>query len=157
MELSELNRILRNKAIKSGLCEDWQNHIWNRDLTIPELLEIYIKGFDFSVDNDWIDYDFIKEVIPIEDLHDANIYIDEKVYLTSEASGYFVFLGESRGSLVADGFIAVTVYCRHNSRIDVRAINGARVFVTYYDDSGGDCYQDDYSKCKKYIRKRVAK
>ena len=154
MELNELNRILRNKAIKAGLCEDWQKNIWNRDLTIPELLGIYIRGFDFSVNNDWIDYDFIKEVISVEDLHNSNIYIDESVIIEEASNGYYVFLGDSRVDLFVDGFKAVTVYCRHESIVNVHAKGGARVFVTYYDDSSGHCSSDGYSRCKQYIRKR---
>lgn len=143
-------------ARANGLCNEWFGS-WGDDDTIDMCLDRYVRGFDFAVNNDYPSLDFIRRNFKDEDLLRHHVYLDKVAEVDAMQSGYYIFLGDSDCCLVADGFIAVTVYCRHNSRIDVRAINGARVFVTYYDDSGGDCYQDDYSKCKKYIRKRVAK
>lgn len=153
MELKEINKVLRDKAIAAGLCEDWQKNVWNRDLTIPELLHIYIKGFDFSVKQEWFDYDFIKEAFPIEELHKAGIYMDEEVDLTAERSGYFVFLGDCHGSLQVDGFLAVAVYVRHRCRIDVCATGGAKVFVIYHDESDGRCYSKNFGLLRRYNRR----
>lgn len=147
MEISELNRILRNKAIRYGLCEQWQNEIWNKNLSIPELLAIYIKGFDFSVKNDWLDYDFIKEVFPVEELHKAGIYIDEEVDVTADMSGYYVFLGKCTGRLTATGFVSLRVYVRHNSNINLMALDGARMIATFYENSSANGISDEYSKC----------
>lgn len=150
MDIKELNRILRNKAIKFGLCDDWQQNIWNKDLSVPELLQIYIKGFDFSVKNDWLDYDFIKEVMSKEDLHEANIFIDENLDITMTDSGYAVFLGRCGCTLNVSGMKVVTVYVRHNSNVDVNATGGAMVFVHCYDDAEAIIYNDSYSKGFKY-------
>lgn len=150
MEISELNRILRNKAVKHGLCDEWQQKIWNRDLSYSELLGIFIKGFDFSVKEDWLDYDFCKEVFPADELHKAHIYIDEEVDLSASESGYYVFLGKCRGRLAAGGLVAVTAYLRHQSSIDVLAADGAKVFVTCYDESNASCGSDGWSVIKKY-------
>ena len=35
--------------------------------------------------------------------------------------------------------------------MNVRAMNGARVFVTFYEQSSGVCKSDEMSKIKKYI------
>lgn len=150
MEISELNRVLRNKAIKHGMCESVRG-IWNRDLSYDELYDIFIKNFDFSVDNDWLDYDFCKEVIPIEVLHRLHVYIDEELEITDTESGYCVFLGHCNVKLTVSGFKAVTVYCRHNSVVNVTASDGARVFVRYYDQSTGECNSDSVSKIRKYV------
>lgn len=150
MEISELNRILRNKAIKHGLCEEWQQNVWNRDLSYRELLGIFIKGFDFSVKEDWLDYDFIKEVFPADELHASHIYIDEEVDLKASESGYYVFLGKCRGRLVADGLVALTVYVRHHSSMNVLAADGAKVFVTCYDEGSASCESDGWSVIRKY-------
>ena len=150
MEISELNRILRNKAIKHGLCDEWQQKVWHRDLSYGELLGIFIKGFDFSVKEDWLDYDFCKEVFPADELHKAHIYIDEDVDLKASEGGYYVFLGKCRGRLVADGLVALTVYVRHGSRMDVVADDGAKVFVTCYDAGEASCVSDGWSFIRKY-------
>lgn len=154
MELSELNLILRNKAIEFGLCNDWQTKIWNKVLSYQDLIAIYIRGFDFSVDNDWIDYEFIKKVFPIEELHKGNIYLDEKVNITDGGNGYYVFLGNCEAEVSIDGIKATTIYVRHQSHVNVNASGGAKVFVTYYDQSKGKCRSDGWSACKKYDRRK---
>lgn len=151
----ELNITLREMARAQGLCDEWYN-AWGDDDTIDQCLDRAIRGFDFVQGRDYPSLDFIRRNFRDGDLLRHNIYLDKKVYEEVSRSGYYVFLGESIGNVVVDGFVAVTIYCRHDSHINVYARGGARVFVTYYDDSGGECSQDDYSKCRKYIRKRVA-
>lgn len=157
MEEKELSIELRNMACSqpTPLCKEW-TEAWEDDSDIDTLLEKYIKGFDFAVKNDYPPLDFCRKNFHDEDLLRHNIYLDKKVYEEVSQSGYYVFLGESVGNVIVEGLVAVTIYCRHNSHINVLARGGARVFVTYYDESSGNCYQDDWSKCKRYERKRVA-
>ena len=153
MDIKDINTILRTKAIKAGLCEDWQNNKWNKVLTKDELLELYIKGIDFSLKQEWFDYDFIKVAFNKEDLHRHNIYLDENVAIEDAQNGYYVFLGKCTGTLWVNGLKAVTVYVRHDSVINVEAFDGARVQVRYYDNSDGACKSDSYSRVKKIISK----
>ena len=148
----ELNICLREMAREAGLCDEWYG-AWKDDSTIDECLDRYIRGHDFAVKHDWPAVDFIRENFTIHDLHRHNIYLDEGVQVEAE-NGYYVFLGDSKATVVADGFKAVTIYCRHDSEVNVRAFNGARVFVTYYDRSSGVCKSDDWSTCKSYDRNR---
>lgn len=152
MDIKDINTILRTKAIKAGLCEDWQNNKWNKVLTKDELLELYIKGIDFSLKQEWFDYDFIKVAFNKEDLHRHHIYLDENIHIDGGESGYYVFLGNCGGTLIIDGFKAVTAYVRHFCNIDVQAKNGSRVQVTYYDRSEGVCSDDGWSRIRKYDR-----
>lgn len=152
----ELNIRLREMARAAGLCDEWFSH-WKDDDSIDVCLERAVRGFDFVQGNDYPPLSFIRENFGKEVLHRHHFYLDEEVSLKVERSGYYIFMGECSGSLSIDGFVAVTVYVRHSSRIDVCATGGARVFVTYYDDSSGECRQDGYSRCRKYSRKRVSK
>ena len=154
MELSEINRVLRDKAVKAGLCDEWQSKIWNRDLSIEELLYIYKKGIDFSVKNKWFSYDFIKKAFQKDELHKANIYLDEEVDLDGSESGIYVFTGNCNGTLVIDGLVAVTVYVLDSCNVSVKASGGAKVFVSYYHDSSGSCLSDGFSTIKKYMRQK---
>lgn len=149
----ELNIALREMARAAGLCEQWYKE-WKDDDTIDRCLDRYIRGFDFAKNNDYPPLDFCRKNFMDGDLLRHNIYLDKKVKKEILHSGYYVFLGDSDGDVLVNGFVAVMIYCRHNSRINVHATGGARVFVTYYDDSSGDCSSDGYSKCKQYIRKR---
>jgi len=147
----ELNISLREMARSSGLCDEWYAE-WSDDDTIDGCLERYVRGFDFSIKNDYPSIDFIRKNFRKDDLHRHNIYIDDQVSLDGD-NGYYIFLGNCNATLAVDGLKAVTVYVRHNSEVNVTASNGAKVFVRYYDNSKGECIDDGWSVCKKYERK----
>lgn len=146
----ELNITLREMARSAGLCDQWYSE-WKDDDGIDVCLDRFIRGFDFAQKNDYPTLEFIRKNFKLEDLHRHNIYLDEGVVIDDAQNGYYVFLGDCKATLVADGLKAVTVYCRHDSEVNVRAFDGARVFVTYYDNSSGVCKSDDWSKIRQYI------
>lgn len=147
----ELNIALREMARAQGLCDMWYRE-WTDDSTLDECLERYIRGFDFVLENDYPPLDFIRQNFSRELLHKHNIYLDEKVVINNAKSGFYVFLGDCKGMFVAKNFCAATLYIRNDSVIDVTALGGARVFVRYYDDSGGDTTTDAFSKIIKHNR-----
>lgn len=149
----ELNIALREMARANGLCDEWYA-AWGDDDSIDLCLERYIRGFDFAVENDYPPLDFIRKNFNTEDLHRHNIYIDEEVDIEADKSGYYVFLGKCKGTLTVDGFVAVTVYVKHTSSVNVEAFNGSKVFVSYYDKSEGECGHDGWSKCRRYDRRK---
>lgn len=153
MEKRELSIALREMARvqKAPLCDEWYGE-WADDTDVDSLLEKYVRGFDFAVKNDYPPLDFIRRHFSSDDLHRHNIYLDEDAVISEAHSGFYVFLGKCKCSIVVDGFKAVTVYVRHESEVDVSAINGAKVFVTYYDHSGGECSSDKWSKARRYDR-----
>lgn len=153
MELEKLNEILRKQAIKHGLCDDWQKNVWNRVLSYEELIEIYIRGFDFSVNNDWLNYDFIQKVFPEDELHKGHVYINEEVDLSVEQSGFYVFLGDCTGKVDINGLYAVTLYLRHDSEMTVNVASGACAFVRCFDKADATLVIDKYSKGIKYEKR----
>jgi len=156
MENKELSISLREiaRSQKTPLCDEWYNN-WKDDTSIDELLEKYIKGFDFAVKNDYPSLEFSRKVFDKADLHRHNIFLDENVNVENASNGYYVFLGNSSGKIIIDGFKAVTVYVRHDSSIDVRAFNGAMVTVFYYDKSTGNTVNDEFSRIKSIVKNRT--
>lgn len=146
----ELNIALREMARSCGLCDEWYS-MWRDDSTIDECLERYVRGFDFAVEKDYPPLSFIREYFDKDALHRHNIYLDEAVTVSADR-GHYVFLGDCRAEVTADGVKAVSVYARHDSVVDVSAVNGAKAFVSYYDRSSGKCESDEYSFAKKYDR-----
>lgn len=140
----ELNITLREMARSQGLCDDWYN-AWEDDSTVDECIDRYIKGHDFAVKNNYPPIDFIRKYVDKDVLHKHNIFIDEEVDIDVEKSGYFVFLGECTGTLKASGFLAVTVYVRHDSGIKVISEDGAKVFVSIYEDADATGEHDEWS------------
>lgn len=140
-------------ARAQGLCDEWYAQ-WKDDDTIDMCIDRAVRGFDFVYDKDYPPLEFIRSHFDKEMLHRHNIYIDEKVMLTDCGSGYYVFFGDCKAEISFDGFKAATVYVRHNSKVNVKASGGSKVFVTYYDNSQGDCMSDGWSACKKYDRRK---
>ena len=149
----ELNITLREMARKAGLCDKWYEE-WKDDDSIDVCLDRYVKGFDFAVKNDYPPLDFIRDNFRKEDLHRHNIYLDEEVEIKGARSGYYVFLGKCTGSIETHGFNVVSCYLRHDSNVDVSSLGSARVFVTYYDRSGGSTYKDEWGRIKSYDRRK---
>lgn len=147
--------VLRELACSqpTPLCKQWTDE-WEDDSDIDVLIDKFVRGQDFCVINDYPGIDFIRKNFRPEDLERHNIYLDKNITIEDAENGYYVFLGDCKVTLVADGFKAITVYCRHDSEVNVRAFDGARVFVTYYDNSSGVCKSDEYSKVKIYKRNK---
>ncbi len=148
----ELNIVLREMARTEGLCKERYSR-WPDDGTIDECLDRYVRGFDFACRHDYPPLAFIRKHFRIDDLHRHHIYIDEPIDMEASENGFYIFLGSCRGRLAVADLKAVTVYVRHDCIIDVSAADGAKVFVSYYDRSSGDCASDGYSVIRKYLRK----
>lgn len=149
----DLNIALREMARKSGLCDKWYEE-WKDDDSIDVCLDRAIRGFDFCVKCDYPPLDFIRENFRKEDLHRHNIYLDEEVDISGAGSGYYVFLGNCTGSIEAHGFSVVSCYLRHDSRVDVTSLGSARLFVSYYDNSSGNTFRDEWGRIRTYDRRK---
>lgn len=147
----ELNLKLRELAMEHDACNKVMSQ-WKEDDTIDILLDRYVRTFDFAVEKDYPPLSFIRENFRRSDLHGHHIYIDEEVDITGE-NGYYVFLGRCTGEIVIDGLHATTIYIRHDSNVNVVVNGGARVFITYYDNSTGNVKSDEWSRVKQFNRK----
>jgi len=144
--LREMARVQPNK-----LCDKWYES-WKDDTDIDTLLNKFIRGFDFCQDNDYPPLEFIRNHFNKSDLHRHNIYVDEEVRIEEATSGHYVFLGKCRAYISFSGFTAATIYCRHESEVDVHSSGSPVVFVTYYDHSKGECVSDGMRKIRRYDR-----
>lgn len=144
--MENLSVTLRTLARRQGLCDEWFNE-WKDDDDIDTLLERYIRGFDFAVNNDYPPLDMCRRVFDKNDLHRHHIYLDEKVDIDAEESGYYVFLGNCPLSVLrVSGYKVVTVYVRHNSNVIVKVSDGAMAFIHRYDQSDAIIHKDSFSK-----------
>lgn len=148
----ELNIRLREMAREAGLCDEWYAK-WTDDDTIDDCLQRFINGHDFAVKLDWPPLDFIRENFRLEDLHRHHIYLDEEVSLNESESGYYIFLGHCTGTAWFTGFVAVTIYMRHDSNIWIDAFDGARVMTMLYDKSKSKSRADRYSRVQTLDRR----
>lgn len=158
MNGKELSIALRELACSqpTPLCAEWTK-AWKDDSSIDELLDKYVRGFDFCVKNDYPSLDFCRKHFKKEDLHRHHIYLDEEVNIDEAWNGTYIFLGQCTGRISFDGYAAGMVYLRHSSRVDVASEDLARVFVTMYDDSDCEVQQTYGSRVQLYDRRDYKK
>lgn len=151
MNTKELSCELRSmaRAQKTPLCDKWFS-AWEDNTPIDTLLDMYVRGFDFCIDNDYPSLDFIRKNFNKEDLNRHNIYIDQEVDIEG-ASGFYIFLGKCRCSVRFWGSVAATVYVRHESRIKLDARWGAVVFASVYDGSACATKADRLSRVHERV------
>jgi len=150
MTEKEISVVLREMARgqRKPLCDAWYGE-WKDDSSVDELLDKFVRGMDFCVENDYPPLPFIRKFFDKDDLHRHRIYLDEEVALDGN-NGSYVFLGECSGEIVCDGYMTVNIVVRHRSKIKVVAMGGSRVYVDVYEE--GDCAAniESGSTCKVY-------
>ena len=154
MTEKELSIVLREMARtqRKPLCDEWYGE-WKDNCGVDILLNKYVRGIDFCIENDYPSLDFIRRNFKKEDLHRHHIYLDEEVSLNESESGYYVFLGHCTGTAWFTGFVAVTIYMRHDSNIWIDAFDGARVMTMLYDKSKSKSRADRYSRVQTLDRR----
>ncbi len=156
MNGKELSIVLRELACsqKTPLCAEW-TEAWKDNSSLDELLEKYVRGFDFCVKNDYPTLEFSrKEFTEKRDvLHKHHIFLDEEVNIEAE-SGTYIFVGDCSGTITFKNFTVGTVYLRHNTKLTVKADDFAKVFVTMYDNSQCETEKDMYAFCRVFNRRR---
>ena len=142
-----MNRTLREQAREHGLCDKWYKE-WDVNGDKQYLLDLYKKGLDFSLKQDWFSYDLIKANFPHELLLGNGIFLDHQVY--GENMQTAIVLGSSDGELKYEGFVVGNVYARHTSKLSISVSDGAKVFIDCRDDCKVSVTCDGYSKVFVY-------
>ena len=146
----ELSIVLREmaRAQKTPLCDEWYGQ-WKDVTDVDTLLDKYVKGLDFCIENDYPSLEFIRANFNKEDLHRHNIYIDEAVDIVAD-NGTYVFLGNCTGYMQASGFVVASLYIRHNSSIDLIALDFSKIFASIYDKGELKYTQQESAAVKVY-------
>jgi len=142
-----LNRTLREQARNLGLCDQWYKD-WGMLESRQQLIEKYIRGIDFCIKHDYPSLDFARENFPLHLRLSNGIFIDDNVDASNLKIA--VLLGKSEGDLRYDGLRSCNVYVRHNSKVNIEAKDGAKVFVETYEDCQVETHTDSISKIFVY-------
>lgn len=140
MDLGELNKILRQKAVDSGLCEKWQQD-WQQDWSKGVMLEKFLDGIDFCLSHNYPDKSFIKENFTKEELRNAAILVDDAWSLVNPRQS--VLLGNSTSTLRYNGLSVGRVHICDNSKAKVVAKNRSFVIVHLVGNAAVDAETDE--------------
>ena len=129
--MDPLAKALAREARRKGICDEW-----HRDLMVlndkDDMLDMYIRGIDFCLSNDYPDNDFIRAHFK-GTMETHGIYLDDRVNLTNPER--CVALGDTHGSIHVSGYAVTEVFAKHDARLSVTADDHAFVMVDVFDRS----------------------
>lgn len=138
----KLGKELALAASKKGICKEWFETM--KDLTDKKaLIEMYIKGIDFCLANDYPSNDYISQHFKGE-MEAFGVHLDELIFKTNPRTT--VALGSCSGSLKFDEFTVAEVFIKHQSDLTLKAKGNSFVMVDIFDDARVHIHATDNSK-----------
>lgn len=122
---------LKKDGIDKGLCRLWQMKL-RQDIDYKSLIELYIRGIDFCIMNDYPTVDFIREHFKGK-CEEFGVFIDDDVEQKNAPN--IVLNGNCRAFLEYDGYSVANIYARHNTRGSVNVSDNSIVTIDIFDDS----------------------
>lgn len=145
VELTELNKALRDAATGRGMCEAVAAK-WRGDLSRRELVELFTspQGFEFYEVSHFLDLGLAKAAFTREELHGGGVYVDEDV---TGAKGHVYLLGACHGELRAAGYDVLTVHATGKSEVKIVADGLSKVIVDLCDEARAEIKASDGALC----------
>lgn len=134
------SKYIKMMAMQKGMCQSWENK-WKNNMTDAELADLYIRGLDFCIEQNFPSNEYIVENFDKTFLNKNGIYVNDDNIKVSDLSGIFVVQGESAGEMHFGHYDAATIWVRHESELMIDVHGFAWVFVHVLDDSKVSVYQ----------------
>lgn len=128
----ELIEQLKTDGINKGLCRLWQMKL-HKELSIEELVNLYIKGIDFCISEDYPTLDFLRENFKGKS-EPFGVFIDDELPPTQNKPD-IVLNGACKAMLEYDGYSVSRLYVRHDSEVAVIASDNAIVTIDLFDNA----------------------
>ena len=128
----ELIQQLKKDGISKGLCRMWQWKL-KSELNMDNLVQLYVKGIDFCISEDFPTLEFIRENFKGK-CEEFGIFIDDEVSDLVDSPDV-VLNGHCKAMLRYSGYTVARVFARHNSEAAVNVENNAIVTIDAFDDT----------------------
>lgn len=127
----ELTQQLKKDGIAKGLCRMWQMKLVG-ELDMKRLIELYIKGIDFCISEDYPTLEFLRERVKGK-CEPYGVFVDDETELVNPKD--VVLNGVSKAMLEYDGYTVANLYIRHTSVAALVVSDHAIVTVDAFDTS----------------------
>lgn len=118
-------------AKKKGICEPWFDQMTEMK-DKKALLDLYVKGIDFCLMNDYPSNDYIRKNFKGE-MEEFGIHLDEELSLFNERK--VVALGKCTGRIENCLYNVSEVFLKHNSELVVVAEGHSFVMIDIFDSA----------------------
>lgn len=154
MENSELNKQLREAAIKNGLCEQWQGY-WRRDWDFEKMVERFFTGIDFFLKNRFISNYMFKDGFSKDFLRKHAVLVDDEYSLLNPEKS--ILIGKSQSNMRFNGRTIATSYIVDQSVGNITAKGKAFVLIHLLDDAHVNVIQQDSAEVVVIIHSPTCK
>ncbi len=137
-----LSKQLARQAKAKGICAPWHAEL----LTLQDkdaMVEMYLKGIDFCLANDYPNNDFIRKHFK-GIMEKQGVFLDDNVKV--ENMPKCVCLGATQARVEVQGFQVCEIFAKHNSELNVFAKDNAFVVIDIFDNAVVHIYASDRAK-----------
>lgn len=138
----DLSTALAKEAKKKGICKEWHTALKSQT-DRKAMVEMYLRGIDFCLKNDYPANDFIKahfgDIAPR-----MGVFVDCEINV--ENSPKCVCLVQTFGKVSTTGFNVCEIFAKHEAEINVVAADNAFVMVDVFDHSVVNIHAHDRAK-----------
>lgn len=130
--MRSIGKELAKQAKKHGICEGWYRELLETRDT-GKLIDMYLRGIDFCLSNEFPSNDFIKANFAGEaEAH--GIFVDREM-LALRNPRLIVALGTSSGNILLEDYNACELYIKHKSVIELHIMGNGWAMVDLFDNS----------------------
>lgn len=140
--MAHIGKELAKQAKAKGICNDWYKDLLEQK-DVEKLAEMYLKGIDFCLANDYPSTDYIRKNFKGK-MEKFGIHLDEHLTLTNEKK--VVALGLCSGMVEVKDYEVSEVFIKHLSDMVLVVRDNAFVMVDMFDDSSLNIIAGDNAK-----------
>lgn len=122
---------LAKEAKRKGICQEWYSELKRLD-NKEAMLEMYMRGIDFCLSNDYPDNDFMRKNFD-EIMEKFGIFLDDSIVLVNVKK--CVALGNTKGSVEITNFGTSEIFVKHNSELTIIAKGDSFVMIDLFDNA----------------------
>lgn len=137
-----ISKQLAKDAKKKGICEPWHNELKRLD-DKKAMVEMYVKGIDFCLSNDYPSNAFIAKHFKGV-MEDFGVFLDDQIDIVN--NNRCVSLGLTKGRIEVNSYGVCEVFAKHDSELRIIAKDNAFVEVDIFDNSTIYIHAQDRAK-----------
>ncbi|MBV5348916.1 hypothetical protein JZU61_04570 [bacterium] len=129
--MSKVGKELAKLAKQKGICQEWLGELRTAE-DKEKMLEMYVKGIDFCLSNDYPSNDYIRaNFVGIMEKH--GIHLDENLHLVNDRK--VIALGTCSGNIHVSGYNVSEIFLKHESELALTADENSFVMVDMFDNT----------------------
>lgn len=121
-----IGRKLAAEAKKKGICKAWYDELNCYGDNLDKMLEMYLKGIDFCLENDYPDKGIIAKHFKGK-MEASGVYLDDTIDVWDVPK--VVALGATRGNVHATGYGVTEVFATNDAELDILPKENSFVMV----------------------------